>query len=168
MTNFKTWFEAVVSTRDIERGIAKTLEFKLSGRWRSWDFASGTNWFSFSVQYFHPKNPPGTYFYLSGHVTLAQPVMDYDSITGDEGIKIKSQLRYIGRTGKVYQVGVRDSGESGGKLSPVGPVLRTPLELGEWAKHLVENFEFPDEEMGGDDDMSPYEPSFGGPELSKV
>jgi hypothetical protein len=182
--SFKKWIsEAIVKSNDLANALKKTLEFNVEGKWEKVE-SRFHNWYKndkvfegykFNGVLKHPKANNPDFFFLSAHAILEKPIQNYDSITGDSGLRIVASFFYFDGLGGYQKLGERSNLE--GEYSPAvalkkrsvtfesnGPSLKTPFELSEWINYIISKFKKNDDNDGDDDDKEPEispSPSFG-------
>lgn len=197
MAGFREWLsESVVKGSAAGQAMRKTLEFKLDAEWIKWSVeprgwitdAGVKDSFDLSVAFYSPKVPKPAFFNLRAHAILDRPDVEYDSVSGGE-MKIKASLfLFNGKTGlggipgaaARSMKGLLDReghlllGQRDDKVNfPSvlaefdGPPLRTPLQLAEWIKIVIDNTDIGGED-GDDEDPREPVPVSGGSGLVEV
>jgi hypothetical protein len=142
---------------------------------RGWITDKGTkDSFDFSAAFYNPKVEKPAFFYLRAFAILERPDSEYDSVEGGAEMKIKATMfLFNGRTGLAgMHSGVEPTSMRGlldrdghirlserdervsfpGALSEFdGPPLKTPLQLAEWVKMVIDHTDIDGEDDGGDD-----------------
>lgn len=186
---FKNWLaENVVKGSLAGEAMKKTLDFKLDAEWIKWNLEP-KGWitdrgvkdsFDLSAAFYNPKVPKPAFFFLRAHAILDRPDAEYDSISGSDEMKIKATLFvFSGRTGLGGAGGdarsmkgllERDGhiklseredriGFPGALSEFDGPSLRTPLQLAEWIKKVIDHTDIGNDDDGDDDPETPEAPN---------
>lgn len=131
--------------------------------------------FDLQVTFYHLKVPKPAFFYIRAHAILDRPDMEYDSVSGSKEMKIKATLfLFNGRTGlgSVPDSGIprnmrelldaeghirlseRDDRITfPGAMSEFdGPALRTPLQLADWVRTVIDHTDIGGRDDGDEDD----------------
>lgn len=150
--NFKKWFnESVVEFNNIVEAIKKTLQFvNDEGQW------------AFEPQYhgvsgLKTKGTAGWYhtnkgsFFVSVHVVLKDQTT-YNPLNGVDNNQNKLEFISSVLVKNPYTKKLQKIGE---KSNVKEPIIRTPYELANWFKQVVDNWSNND----GDDDDDVYDPT---------
>lgn len=180
--NFKVWLEAIVSPLNLGDAMKKTLEFNVQGKWEKVD-SKRHPWYKndkvfegykFTGRLRNAKAWDPDFFFLSAHAILEEPIENYDSIKGKDGLRIIASMFYFDGKGGYQKLGERSNVAGEGPLVAAkektpsfrsdGSSLKTPLELANWVNYIVSNFR----KDGGDDDDEQPEPRSPEPSNSRL
>ena len=160
--NFKLWLEAQVSSEDMGDALKKTMEFSIEGDWKFQikKEPSLRHGVKFTGELRNNKTPGNSYFFLSTYAIFFQPVFAYDSIAGGDALKITAMILFFDGKGGYVKLGERGGEFPNLKInSSYGYALKTPLELSQWTKFIVDNWNFRDDNGGDEEEPEPWTPT---------
>jgi hypothetical protein len=205
MEKSKLWLERLVSSESVGEAMEKTLDFMVDGDWNfshssgpvpagfnrelpGWSRKWGESFDAVQLKaelrnakseswVARRPNLKGAYFLLTARAIFKKPTERYDSVSGDEDMRIEANFYFhqyekeeLARTNPffMWSLGARNiKGGTSSDRHPMhnstntnsshGQALVSPLELGKWVNLLVERFK--DNWDGDQNDEEPVEPS---------
>lgn len=166
--NFKMWLEAKVSSENMAEALKKTMEFTVDGNWKFQikKEPSLRHGVKFIGELRNHKTLGNSYFFLSTYAIFSQPLFSYDSVDGGDELRITAMILFFDGKG-----GYMKLGERGGEFTDLktnasyGYTLKTPLDLAQWTKFIVDQFNLG---SGGDNDDEEPSPQTPEPSNSRL
>lgn len=153
---FKKWFEATVSSENLLESMKKTLEMRVDGNWKfdyPKDITRGDS-VKLTGELRNNKTIGNSNFFLSTYAIKQQPLFAYDSLKGDENLRITASFIYRDGKGGYSILGARGREYvSEDVKSNYGQPLKSPFWLADWVNSIVSGFN--GFGGGGDDENEP-------------
>jgi hypothetical protein len=140
---FKNWLEAVVSSENLAEALKKTLEMRVEGEWEFTFPKDATRGDSVKIagKLRNEKTSGASYFFLSAYAIKEQPLFSYDSLSGNNKLRITASFLYIDGKGGYSNLGVRSNEHAGDDpKSNYGQPIKSPFWLADWVNSMVSRF----------------------------
>lgn len=167
---FRTWLEATVSSESLLDAMKKTLEMRVDGDWEFGYPKDATRGDSVKLtgKLRNSKTLGGSHFFISAYAIKEQPLFAYDSLGGNNNLRITASFLYIDGKGGYSSLGNRSSDYAGeDSKENYGQPLKSPFWLADWVNSIVSKFEGFDDD-GDDEDEPEWTPSAGPAQLVGV